>query len=459
MGCNMPENPDGVNRTQNTEQPLTYLHLDTILDNMLAEIDKQEKLVDDAVELQPACVNTFSLNPSTDALVELPITNKDIPKSHINTFEFGSNSRDPKTEVTETFVQLETVLPAKNIEMQIDEYLTDYYLPSSSKCVNTFSMHPSDDALIELPVPVSKKKTHMNVYDFGTVEKTDDEIIDQIFSDVFESENTSDVDYISIEPISLPKNESQNDTFETSQKSEHSDVWWEGTFRDEPPQTDEEKPKQDVYSKRQDLTSEDLYNTYSSSDEKSTDYSSDSDEYIVQPVKADVKLLVKTVDNGKEEIELRSVREILNQLKPEEKNKKKEKKPCKIYSSTLPHSFGKTMRKSSTSTNLVLEKPTFTLQRLFVRSPGCEPSFINNLQSSKELSKSQPELVASSNIKYPLQYTTPIDLHANAPFYPCYSEYNKFYESNPPQTDSNTFPSAYCDWLLPSDPEPEGKVN
>lgn len=181
---------------------------------------------------------------------------------------------------------------------------------------------------------------------------------------------------------------------------------------------------------------------YSSSDE-TTDESISSDSDDIVPVKAEVKLLVKTRGNGKEEIELRSVRELIDFNKNTGKHSR---------TNTLPK------RKISLNTNSsgkVVEQPTFTLQRLFVRSEDNKPEVLlnKNIRGTKNMSKSHPELFAASNMKYPLQYdlTAPCTQISDIKNFSSNIEYTKQHESDP-------FPSAYCDWLLPTDLESEGKV-
>lgn len=453
--------PVGVNRMQNTST-LSYTYLDNILDHMLAEVDKQEQLVNSETEqFKPACVNTINLTPSRNNFIELPISKADIPKQ--------------KNKTSSSKLNLFTL---EQIEISRDPILLDTYpYKEHSELLSTFFLTPSEDVVIELPPSGStrsntkKRMSHVNSYDFGPIENNNkDQSIDPTTSLIDEEEIFKQIPDLGV----LDELENPNS----------QNIWWEGTYRNlnqfiKPENShiyEEEKQNfLDNYYPNYEKDKKFYYVYNEISTNSSDDYdSTDSDEPNIQPVKADVKLLVKTTDNGKEEIEIRSIKEVLSTVKQEPKSFKRSNS-----SSTLPKSYRVPFNSTEVLKNNV-EKPTFTLQRLFIRSPGFEPGFVtknNSLLSSKTLSRSQPELVASSNIKYPLEYeaTKPVDLHANTPFYPCYDQYSKHYDlsdslgtlNSEPIThdyttsnyDAETFPSAYCDWLLPSETETEGKVD
>lgn len=463
----------GVGRMQTIpyNTPLSYTHLDSILDKMLAEVDKQEKLVDDETEFKPSCVNTVNINPTEEALIELPLAIKK-EKRHINTYEFGSHV--PEMNVVNPFADTFVELPIPNspkVKRKLVSKITEpTKMVKRDICVNTFNLDPSEDTFIELPFPTTKtKNSHMNTYDFGDLQT---EPIDLVVDDNY-LELGNDVIPFEIEDIFM--DESQN----LESAMEPPEIWYEGTYRQLSlvPEEDENitpdiDPKNYVYQipYQPPIKVKESYDTLSqcsSSDEKTTeDESTDSDSQVVhvKPIKPEVKLMVKTIDGGREEIEVHSLHDVLEHYKSAEKldDNKSNIKYNRSLSNTLPRSnVGKIITKKTDDD----DKPSFTLQRLFVRSPGCEPSFIckGNLITSKEISKSQPELVAASNIKYPLQYdNTQIDLHANMPFYPCYNQTNPLDSYNRTYTqtyDTDSFPSAYCDWLLPTDHEnQEGNV-
>lgn len=444
---------------------------------MLAEVEAQERLVDvDNLVYNPVCVNTFNLNPSKETVIEFPIVTKKPKPSQLSTFKFDtasnideSGQHSPanlaktipidesrqhinvistadlsKTAVDNSGRCINT--PAANlskttIASNIDE--SGQHTPAgdlttvdnSGRCINTFNLTPSEEATIELPLPTTakrKKKSHVNVYDFGEIE-------DNEGSSATEIESVQDKDINELSPC---------------------EIWYEGIYRDESNLPADEQiemnPSPSTFSDHMydDIIQDSQEYYVSSSDEKTGDdyESSGSEEDVsnIPPIKPEIKLMVKTQDNGREEVELRTIKDLLELSKSQEKE--------------IDNSFTRNTLPRRRPININLQgcefksKPTFTLQRLFVRSENNDPilHIHKNIQNTKHISKSQPELIASSNLKYPLQFDP-----NEALWFGSKQTNDKADSSLVTYTEISTtdnFPSAYCDWLLPLDRKSEGNV-
>lgn len=379
--CHFPEFvQDGeIGRGQPPRNPLTppqsvtYSQIDIILDKMLQEVEEQEqKLFSlDLDVVEPHCVNTLELLPTTDALIEVPIKKSiKVPKRKV--YETSQC-----IQVTENPYELVNFGGNGNVVMSVPvegdeacnllEYCGDSFgdKPFTSHYTLEFSK-PSCASAESLNDSVASSPTYLKGECIDP-EEHDYEPID--------TQSVNNFDY---------------------QLHDGEDVWWEGTYRNLSvvPEEDEETAPSDLLEP---LVSED-----SSSSDSPDEGSYDLAENLV---KAEVKLMVKTVDKGRENIEIRSVRDFI-----QPKEGKKSKLGSKL------HKLG-----SKVSNFLHKEEPSFTLPRLFVKTPEGEGS---------------KELVATSNNKMPLELDYG-DLYANPPFYPAYP-------SSPTLIRPTT---AYCDWL------------
>lgn len=337
---------------------------------MLQEVEDQEqKLFSlDLDVLEPHCVNTLELLPTTDALIEVPIKKSiKVPKRKVyetsqciqvteNPYELVSFGGDGNVVMS---VPVEGDEACNLLEYCGDSFgdkpFTSHYTLEFSKptCASTESLNDS----------VASSPTYLKG-DSIDPEENDYEPID--------TQSVNNFDY---------------------QLHDGEDVWWEGTYRNLSvvPEEDEDTAPSDLLEP---LVSED-----SSSSDSLDEGTYDLTENLV---KAEVKLMVKTVDKGRENIEIRSVRDFIH---PKEGKKTK---------------LGKKLHKLSSKI------PSFTLPRLFVKTPEGGNS---------------KELVATSNKKMPLELPYTDDLYANPPFYPAY-------RSSPSNSPPLIRPTpAYCDWL------------
>lgn len=465
------------NPSRNSAHRLSsYNQLDEILDHMLAEVDKQEKLVQSESPqntLKPICINSLKLMPATDAIIEIPIPlSPKKPKIYETKHEIILQDIDTTSESNKN-VDTDSVLSFESIS---DTYFLENVTRPKHKA--------SNESLNDNPSSAQSCNDDEHIY----------------------------------EPVE-PK---ENYTVESNLGfSDDQEIWWEGTYRDLSivPEEDEDdisvissKKYKYIKEEKQDLPvtllssfatnsrnfAEENYDTFShhSGSETTGDECDTSDvEHGImspKPVKAEIKLLVKTLDRGREDVEIRSVREFAELNKRSEPaNPKKKDMFCGLPS--LIHTFPKKDTKNKMKTKLTTssrsdsissedKKPSFTLQRLFIRCPEYENGLLTcKTPSPKELSKSYPELVAASNVQYPLQYDSsissqeklddsnmdsdkhkPVDLYANRPFYPCYDSYHSNDLPSVDYSRTNSLPpnassqfSAYCDWLLQPD-EPIG---
>lgn len=436
-----------------------------MLDKMLHDVEQQEKLFSLDLDLlepaeDPGCVNTLELQPSSDALIEIPIKKSiRIPKTYETThtivlsdseepyelIRFGdeassapdasrvSNEYDLITfedagaanslnQLQETVNKLLEDVESDEIELLLDHN----QLQSDYKSFMIFSN--AHTASSESLSDVSPEEDDWDDYDHGDYEPIDSSMV------------------ISNYPYELYDNSSEPRSF----RKEFRDIWWEGTYRNLSvvPEEDEESVSLiGTYSGRSldkaRLDNDSNRSSYFSAKEDSNSYNSDATQSSTSSekiVKAEVKLLVKTLDRGKEAIEIRSVREFMEDPKKEKRTK----------SLTLPTKLclekEVSMSKRGSEPCLVETKhpriPTFTLPRLFVRKTDFEEP---NSPDSKEQSP-RTGLVPIPTDKYPLQCGNagyePLDvnLYANTPFFPCYSSPST--SSAPPN-----IPKGYCDWI------------
>lgn len=526
----------------------SYTQIDAMLEKMLFEVEKQEKLFGldlDVLESEEPCVNTLELVPSTDALIEVPIKiSMKKPKVYETTqeilisdnkedcpYEYVTfNNKNKSQELVDhsydlidfgesTGKHLDEIV--ENINSLVEAVKEDEacMLQEKDDPENLEKQYPSDLKIDFDRITIASSETLSDKYPDSWNDPTEDDPNDTFIDD--------DYELIENKPISYAYQLHDNRT--------GNDIWWEGTYRNLSivPEEDEENLSllSSCYSNKAygsksyttlistpeavrlvpplNALNNDTAETESSSSDSSSTFSTSSDEGTYETaekvVKAEVKLLVKTSDKGKEAIEIRSVREFMENFpksnsEPLEENKKIMKEKSQTLPSKLSEKFSNITnkfsslleKKKSSSYSLLPEtdnihfstkegsgKPSFTLQRLFVRNPEADLVKLgdSNLMNTKELSKSKTELFATSNERFPLEYdpqsinlceTNKVDLYANIPFYPCYDQYSQKIDPSRSNTstqfvcypleESSEIPQAYCDWLPQKGDPPRGKV-
>lgn len=434
---------------------------------MLAEVDEQERLVQldlpgPRTSLKPFCVNSLNLEPTTEALIEIPVSVPKSPKLYETRHQITIDDSDSNDQCsTSTFdIDDETSLKTLNKSQDSDslmsfESISEMYflenVPNNAYRASSESLSGSE---CNFPLEYIQEE---HIYE---IIEPKDEFLD--FS-----------------------NNKESDTSNVQQ-----DIWWEGTYRDLSIVHEEDEdnlsersgsiqrykylsePKVELKSESTILGAlkkhcdEHIYDTisqHSSSDISVTtgdEYDTSDMEHNIsctKPVKAEIKLLVKTSDQGREDVEIRTLREFSDKVQHGDTNNFSKNSNSKLVQSYLDTAGNKTENVANQN------KPTFILQRLFVRCP--ENDFTKSI--TNDGIKKSPELVATTptNTQYPLQYqpnqlTRPknnegVDLYANTPFYPCYESYNSEKVNPGKQT---AFPMAYCDWLLQPDDASGGKV-
>lgn len=480
--------------SSSSEEPphdtMSYAQIDIMLERMFSEVERQEKLFSldlDVLDNNSAehCVNQLILEPSTDALIEIPIKK---PKMYETSQEIQVD--DNPYELVDFGNAGASTVPVDN------EYDLISFEESVRPPTQVTDLDEIQDSVKQLLLEVEADEAEMllgsieheinykyPVY-FGNAKTASSESLSEWSQDSWED----DAEEYIYEPILTKSNEPRPYPYERYENKPEQ-IWYEGAYRNLSivPEEDEENLSLlgAVASTKSYLHSRE-YQKQQSQTSTSGDYETDTsisrstdDDYQEKVVKAEVKLLVKTSGIGKNEIEIRSVRDFLD-TPPKPKTKGKPKKIIRSHTlpATLTSKFSNLTSKVScilgTNKNIskstgdvdsttfeenvetTTVKPVFTLQRLFVRTPDSENGkFINNLQNSKEQSKSRTELIATTNEPFPLQRES-VDLYANTPFLPCYDEnvsptyadINPFTEfiTNPFQRHSQV-PQAYCDWL------------
>lgn len=405
------------------------------------------------------CVNTLELVPSTDALIEVPIK-KTVkkPKIYETKTEINITSVEDPYEMI-LFKGKPETLPSNSSERAETENET----PDAFKDPYSFKLAFES-------VEPSKTNETVNINAKVFVEDPDYEPIDARYFSTFDSDIWWEGTYRNLSIV--PEEDEENLSIRESLSSQHTNLSLPHLPYDRNPVGEEIYTQEFYPSSSSNIKSDSLSVTSSSSAE-------DNNNMLEEDVKiprAEVKLLVKS-DSDSKSIEVRSVREFIKDTVEKSNGK------CKIIdrkkrSQTLPNKFSEGISNLSSKLNNLLEKkksssysflpdkcepdalesntrPTFTLQRLFVRTKDTLNEHCNK------------ELIATSSEKFPLNYDlTPdnpkVDLYANLPFYPCYDQY--------PLTKSTPFTSipilnnpksdgAYCDWLLQKEESCKGKVN
>lgn len=206
----------------------------------------------------------------------------------------------------------------------------------------------------------------------------------------------------------------------------------------------------------------------------STSFEDDTYDLCRKNVKAEVKLLVKTIDEGKEAIEIRSVRDFMDPKTTKKQfssSPSQENKDPTFYSkfsqklNSLSNKFGNLSEKVSLipkreQSNGKMEfeeqqrQPSFILPQIFVRSSN-DPA-LSNLQNTKELSRSKIELLAATRQEYPLDLQQNIDSGHKS-----YDDF-RLHGNNTSKIPSKSIEGTsefrpYCDWLCNTGDFEEGK--
>lgn len=502
----LPSNRNSIPFQDSHINVTSYAQIDLMLERMLHEVEKQEELFGldlNLIEDNDVCVNSFSLEPSEDALIEIPIKKRQKIYQTATEIPLTENYYEPINSVNSSSVDAaESEYDLMSFENNFESGVTKI----AEKTVD-------DDCMPLLENAQNEKESYKYPMYFKRAES---ESFSDLSDDNWDSNNDThqDDDY---EPIFSDSSNSKPHQFYGN-----DDVWWEGAYRNLSivPEEDEENLSLlgSYYSNKTSspyATLEDSYKSleffnqhlyanttcpkdgsvdnYATDTSKSKSTDESDNDACEKVVKAEVKILVKTSERGKDEIEIRSVREFVDSSKIKTQSNVQKKKrlsrsqtlPTKL-SSTFTGLTGKVTNmiganKNSSKSYSSLrddkdtsynkdhntERPVFTLQRLFVRTPEAENmknfGSFSDLQKSKERSSSQTELIPLPPEQYPLQCSVEtygkiphgVDLYANTPFYPCYTieKSEPFNVSNPfTEFVPNPFQSqGYCDWLSPEE--------
>lgn len=484
----------------------SYTQIDAMLDKMLYEVEKeQEKLFSLDLDIlepdSPPCINSLELNPSTDALIEVPIKKSiRVPKVYQTTHEIKIN--DDNLFESVNFENGNRA--AQENEYDLISFTEDVDRSNLSQYTNTDDRIEEARALInDVSDEDELQKLCKYEIQFDFAQRASSESLSEGYPEIMDdcADTFIDDDYETIEQRPLTY------AYQLHDSRTGNDIWWEGTYRNLSIVPEEEEENLSLASENRskmyfskpcqnsEVLSQKLLRSFSSHDSSKSDtdtsssFSSSSSEGHYETcekvIKAEVKLLVKTSEGGKEAVEIRSVRDF---IEPPEKIKRDsaEKNKCK----TLPSKFSEKISSISSKFSNILDsskkksvsysllptcstnddvnetkhsnKPTFTLQRLFIKNPD-ESNTQGNLVNSKELTKSRTELFATSNDNFPLKFDNKdsmsldnknekFDLYENKPFYPCYNQYKPIQKNSStvyvsPTLDDGNFPQAYCDWL------------
>lgn len=527
VSCEIETNRN-MSLSQTPHKTATYSQIDIILDRMLDEVEQQEQnlfgLDLDVLEPRDSpCINTLELIPSADALIEVPIKKSiKIPKRHPKVYEttqtinvrqsdespyelisFGESKEESQPEEHEyDLIQFEE--SKKDVKTLANEVIS-VPVEGDEAC---FLLSHADDQYFEKPYTSNytlefSKATTASAESLNDRTSTPD-------SQTYQRMESIDPEEHDYEPIDTQHiNDFGYQLHENFTDS--SDIWWEGTYRNLSivPEEDEENlsmlsslysnPNKYDHSRIPHALEEHVplvdSRKSSTDDESSSSTSTSADEgtYDLREkvVKAEVKLMVKTTERGRENIEIRSVREFMDDT-PKKTQAPEIVKQHRQKSQTLPSRLGEKFtnfgnkvssfldlnKRSSSHTALVvlsdnpeevagttINVPSFTLPRVFIK-PQEEEIFqivgLDSLLSTKELSKSKSELIATTKEIFPLQFdhTRKVDLYANPPFYPIYDDceplLQRFHSSSPVPIHPSP---AYCDWFSQPEDSIKGKVN
>lgn len=461
-----------------THKTTSYAQIDAMLDKMLWEVERQEKLFNldlDLLEIDSddACVNTLELHPSTDAMIEIPIKKSiKVPKIYETSHAIVVDDKKDTNDYYEV-MSFTNSKPAPNNDQDYDLIQFDEDTKSSLDEIHVTNINfEAEEDEVELLLDDEKQ-------DFNIGNKS---------SIVFQNMHTASSESLSDASLNDDWNDDDYEPIDSStifsnypyELYQNNDIWWEGTYRNLSvvPEEDEENASllgtysNKSFSNKLQFPECSNRSSFLSTSTKDTDLDSDAEStsnksFVKEEkiIKAEVKLLVKTSEHGKEAIEIRSVREFM-----ENPNKAKAHQTKLGRSLTLPSRFDKrqstfkSCTKSGSDSCLIgseneyrkNKKPVFTLPNLFIRIPDAKG---NSTKQYNNSTKSRTELFPAPINNYPLQHGVAgyepflnnthskqhnVDLFANAPFYPCYDfipnkKLNISYPSD--------VPKAYCDWI------------
>lgn len=453
--------------------------------------ERQEKLFSLDLDLleTDSCLSTFAVQPRTDALIEIPIK-KTIrkPKIYETTQEMLIKDDENPFEYMK--------FGGRSENITTHEYdLIDFSAKEQNFDSNEISGFSADAhcTILRDPKELETLKIDLGNISSGNIptasnESLNDQIVEN--NDTSIPETFIDDDY---EPI--------DDNVDTSWKDvrNRNDIWWEGTYRNLSivPEEDEENmsllgsscsrrtyglnPYTQLSSSNPQLaitTHGDTFICGRSSSESSvgssTSFEDDTYDLCRKNVKAEVKLLVKTIDEGKEAIEIRSVRDFMDPKTTKKQfssSPSQENKDPTFYSkfsqklNSLSNKFGNLSEKVSLipkreQSNGKMEfeeqqrQPSFILPQIFVRSSN-DPA-LSNLQNTKELSRSKIELLAATRQEYPLDLQQNIDTGHKS-----YDDF-RLHGNNTSKIPSKSIEGTsefrpYCDWLCNTGDFEEGK--
>lgn len=495
-------NPVYSNSSSSPNKPLhettSYAQIDIMLERMLSEVEKQEKLfgldLDVFDSTTTSCVNELVLEPSTDALIEIPIKKPKIyetsHKIHVNenTYEFvgfgnSVTSVTPSSEKEYDLISFDDDIPRSTKVTDLDEIQE-----SVTKLLLNVEADEAEMLLGSIEESECDSADCTYTVCFRNVKTASSESLSECSQDSWEHD-ILDYDY---EPIRTKSNELKPFPYQRYENKPEQ-IWYEGAYRNlsiVPEEDEENLSLLGIKTVNKSCLSSEEYimqqTPTSSSGDCETDTSvsrSTDDDYSEKIIRAEVKLLVKTTSAGKNEIEIRSVKDFLDSSSKTILENKSRERNRVVRSHTLPSILtskfsnftskvsnilgsNKGISKSTGDVHNIINnenvettiiKPVYTLQRLFVKASSFEnEKFMSNIQNNKEQSRSRTELIATTSKRFPLQCES-VDLYANTPFYPCYDksvsptshlDINPFTEfiTNPFQLNSQ-LPQAYCDWL------------
>lgn len=407
----------------------SYTHIDAMLERMLLAVDKFDTLQDNHM-------NSLTLEPSSDALIEIPIKKL--------------KSKNRYTTTANIFVEEE--------EKSSDSHYTEKLSASEDTSRILDNEFPSDEYL--------EYKDEMC---FG------EHSIDHELSENF------------YEPIA-PQLSSSSNAMDY--------VWWEGTYRNLSIVVEEDE---DNYSwidnktkmsgsQRDKIIHRNLSPSNPSTDEN-TDHESESSRILSSAstdvsdpencdhmIKAEVKLMITSQEDGLDSFEVKSVKEfVLKNEKKKEVMKNDSPKKKRYFKKKLmnfldkPKSDSEVVKLSTHENyeNKTIIRPSFTFPRIFVKNTNseCKTSKLHDIKRSKS------DFFVKPNDNYPLamnhesysKISPKMNLYANRPFYPIYGDNFKVRTKEPSNRIFYVPPSevsiseGYCNWSSESDQD-IGKV-
>lgn len=325
-----------------------------------------------------------------------------------------------------SYKQIDDLLDKMLVDVEEQEKLfgldLDVLDSGDNSFVNTLELVPETDALIEIPV---RKSSVFQSYQEIHIDDKDDSTKLLLASSESLNEDQDD----GYEPIEYNPLTHAYQTLDSPNID--SDIWYEGTYRNLSivPEEDEDEtisllshnsfstssPSSSYYQYFKFMDNKNMNNSSETDSSQSSDSDDDSSRY-QSTVKAEVKLLVKTTEPGKEAIEIKSVREFLKKPK------------CRL----------------SPQRNFE-SKPSFLFQQMFVRTPDSETIVLDTKKDFPLDFKAS--LSDNNNIQN-------LDLDQSIPFVPFY-HHNQNTHTNPfsdtipnPFFNSESLSSeAYCNWL------------